>query len=262
MIGAPAQPKVRTALRVSGLTMAFVRGDEANLVLNDLAFEVGEGEFVALVGPSGCGKTTVLRNIAGLTPPTGGTIELYGLPVDPREGRLGFVFQAPNLLPWRDALHNVLMPVELLGKLTPEHHVRAAELLRDMGLAGAETKRPSELSGGMQQRVGIARALMHDPEILLMDEPFGALDAITREMLDLQLLDLWSKRKKTILFVTHSIQEAVLLADRVLVMKPEPGEIIKDYHVPFERPRSLDLLIDVGFLEEIRGLHRLIEQYT
>ncbi len=193
---------------------------------------------MCIVGPSGCGKSTLLRLVAGLIAPTRGTIAIEGRRVDgPRED-VGIVFQKPTLLPWASALDNVLMPLRLMGRPTAGPRGRALELLAMVGLAGFEHKLPGELSGGMQQRVAICRALIHDPPILLMDEPFGALDALTREEMTLELLQIWSARRKTIMFVTHSITEAVLLADRVVVMSARPGRIEHVLDVDVPRPRS------------------------
>ncbi len=192
---------------------------------------------MCIVGPSGCGKSTLLRLVAGLIAPTRGTITIEGRRVDgPRED-VGIVFQKPTLLPWASALENVLMPLKLMGRPTAGPRGRALELLAMVGLAGFEHKLPGELSGGMQQRVAICRALIHDPPILLMDEPFGALDALTREEMTLELLQIWNERRKTIVFVTHSITEAVLLADRVVVMSARPGRIDHVLDVDVPRPR-------------------------
>ena len=192
-------------------------------------------------GPSGCGKSTLLRLVAGLLPPTTGRVSIGGQQVtEPRE-ETGIVFQAPTLLPWASVLDNVLFPLDMMKRSTRDSRERARDLLKLVGLAGFEGKYPRELSGGMQQRAGICRALVHDPDILLMDEPFGALDALTREELTIELMRIWRERPKTILFVTHSIPEAVLLADRVVVMSARPGRIAEIIEVNVPRPREFDM---------------------
>lgn len=215
---------------------------------------VADGEFVSLVGPSGCGKTTLLKMCAGLVPPTGGdvTYRQTGATVTP--GVFGIVFQSPGLLPWRTVLGNVLLPADVLRLDRARAKTRGRELLELVGLQGTEEKYPGELSGGMQQRVAIARALLHDPDILFMDEPFGALDAMTREVLNMELQNVHTTQHKTIIFVTHNIQEAVLLSDRVLVFSGSPGEVIADVGVPLRRPRQIEDEVSADF----RGLESKI----
>ena len=232
------------------------RGDLVRAV-EDITLEVGENEFVTLVGASGCGKSTLLKLVAGLTPATRGTIHIRGAAVREPFPDVGFVFQQPVLLPWRSVLDNVLFSVEMLGLEPRQYRKPAGDLLELTGLGGFETKYPRELSGGMQQRVAICRALLPDPSLLLMDEPFGALDAMTREEMSLELLRIWEERRKTILFVTHSIPEAILLADRVVVMTPRPGRIARVLTVDLPRPRTMDLEFDPRFKaasDEVRGL--------
>jgi NitT/TauT family transport system ATP-binding protein len=232
------------------------RGDLVRAV-EDITLEVGENEFVTLVGASGCGKSTLLKLVAGLTPATRGTIHVRGAAVREPFPDVGFVFQQPVLLPWRSVLDNVLFSVEMLGLEPRQYRKPAGDLLELTGLGGFETKYPRELSGGMQQRVAICRALLPDPSLLLMDEPFGALDAMTREEMSLELLRIWEERRKTILFVTHSIPEAILLADRVVVMTPRPGRIARVLTVDLPRPRTMDLEFDPRFKaasDEVRGL--------
>jgi NitT/TauT family transport system ATP-binding protein len=232
------------------------RGDLVRAV-EDITLEVGENEFVTLVGASGCGKSTLLKLVAGLTPATRGTIHIRGAAVREPFPDVGFVFQQPVLLPWRSVLDNVLFSVEMLGRQARQYRKPAGDLLELTGLGGFETKYPRELSGGMQQRVAICRALLPDPSLLLMDEPFGALDAMTREEMSLELLRIWEERRKTILFVTHSIPEAILLADRVVVMTPRPGRIARVLAVDLPRPRTMDLEFDPRFKaasDEVRGL--------
>ena len=226
---------------IEGVSQVFrSRDGQKVLALHDVSLAMAEKEFVCIVGPSGCGKSTLLRLVAGLIAPTRGAIAVGGRRVDgPRED-VGIVFQKPTLLPWASVLDNVLMPLKLMGRSAAPARPRAMELLHMVGLEGFENRLPGELSGGMQQRVAICRALIHDPPILLMDEPFGALDALTREELTLELLSIWQQRRKTILFVTHSITEAVLLADRVVVMSARPGRIEAVLDVAVPRPRAFE----------------------
>lgn len=205
-------------------------------------FDIAESEFIAIVGPSGCGKTTILKMIAGLVPYTNGTITIGGKKVTGPQTNLGIIFQDSVLLDWRDVLSNVLMQIVIRKMKVNEYRDVAMELLQDVGLDGFEHKKPYELSGGMKQRVSICRALVHDPPLLLMDEPFGALDALTREQISMDIQLLWMEKRKTALLITHSIPEAVLLADRVLVMSPRPGCIVEDIQVDLPRPRRLDRL--------------------
>ncbi len=210
--------------------------------LDRVSFTVSRGAFVVLVGPSGCGKTTLLRILAGLMPPTDGSAFLEGARIDGPHRQIGVVFQQANLMPWRSALVNITLPLELAGIAPRERQRRALALVEQVGLSGFADAFPAELSGGMAQRVAIARALVSQPEVLLMDEPFAALDALTRERLSLDMLRLWAATGQTILMVTHNISEAVLLADEVLVMSPRPGRIMARVAVPLSRPRTLDLL--------------------
>ena len=211
--------------------------------LRDISFAVERGELVALVGPSGCGKSTLLRIISGLRPATAGSVFVAGRTVTRPIAEVGMVFQAPVLLRWRSVLDNVLLPAELAGLDARQYRERAGHLLKLVGLAGFEDKLPRELSGGMQQRAAICRALLLDPPLLLMDEPFGALDAMTRDEMNLELLRVWgegaARDRKTIVFVTHSIPEAVFLADRVVVMTPRPGRVASVCPVGLPRPRTV-----------------------
>jgi NitT/TauT family transport system ATP-binding protein len=223
----------------------------------EVSLEVKEKEFVTLVGPSGCGKSTILKLVSGLIPVTGGTIRVREQLVQEPFPDVGFVFQQPVLLPWRTVLGNILFSIEMLGKKEKEFGNRAGDLIKLAGLEGFENKYPRELSGGMQQRVAICRALIHDPSLLLMDEPFGALDAMTREEMSFELLRIWEERRKTILFVTHSIPEAILLADRVVVMTPRPGKIERIFEIDLPRPRVYEMEFNERFKalnSEIRSL--------
>lgn len=223
-----------------GLTYPTRRGSTEALAGIDLRVE--QGEFVALLGPSGCGKSTLLRLAAGLLAPTQGTVQVAGAPITRPDRRTGVVFQKPNLLPWKTVRNNVLVPAKTLGLDATAAARRADALLELVGLQSFAAGYPQELSGGMQQRAGIARMLLPDPELLLMDEPFAALDALTRERLTLELQRIWSAQRKSVLFITHSIPEALFLADRVLVMSARPGRIVEDLRVDLPRPRTTDTL--------------------
>ena len=213
--------------------------------LNALAgvhLDIMPGEFVSLVGPSGCGKTTLLRMVAGLLAPNSGKVLVGGVEVRAPRPDVGLVFQQALLLPWLSVMRNVLLPVDVQGRRIADYQDRARALIRMVGLGDFEKQLPSELSGGMQQRVALARALVHDPKILLMDEPFAALDAMTRETMNIELQRIWSAQHKTVLFVTHGIAESVFLSDRVVVLTPRPGRVAAVIDIPFPRPRSAQLL--------------------
>ncbi len=228
------------ALRFSKLGQVFETASGPLEALRGVEFDVAQHEFVAVLGPSGCGKSTLLRLIAGLIAPTSGSVEVFGMPVTAPRDDIGIVFQKPTLLPWADSENNVVFPVRhKTGRVSAQDRERALALLEKVGLSGFEKRLPAELSGGMQQRVGIARALFMNPDILLMDEPFSALDALTREEMGFELLRLWEDQPKTVLFITHSISEAVLLADRVVVMSERPGHIVENLKVPLPRPRDM-----------------------
>ncbi len=232
--------------------MAYPRPGGRLEVLRDVSFRVEEGEFVAVVGPSGCGKTTLLRLIAGLAHPTAGRVLLAGRPISRPSRQVGLVFQKPALLPWRTALENVVLPLEVDGHSREEALRKARALLHWVGLAGFEDAYPAHLSGGMAQRVALARALVHDPSILLLDEPFGSLDALTRETLAGELARLWEERRLTVVMVTHSVSEAVFLADRVLVLSPRPATVVADLPISLPRPRSTGLPEDAAFNTVVR----------
>jgi NitT/TauT family transport system ATP-binding protein len=224
--------------------------------LRDIDFTVEDGELLVVVGPSGCGKSTLLRMVAGLLPPSEGEIHVEGKLVTKPFGEVGIVFQSALLLPWRSVLGNIMMPVEVKGLPRGPYLERARALLKMVSLEGFERKYPWQLSGGMQQRASICRALIHDPRIVLMDEPFGALDAMTRERMNLELQRIHRETGKTILLITHSIPEAVFLADRVLVMTDRPGKIAAVYPVDLPRPRSLDVMGDPRFVELTQTIRR------
>lgn len=237
-----------------GLTYTTRRGKIDALAEVDL--QVKNGEFVALLGPSGCGKSTILKLAAGLMSATAGQVRVDAQTINGPGQQTGAVFQKPNLLPWKTVLDNVLLPARTLGLRETPARMRALQLLELVGLADFIGDYPFELSGGMQQRVGIARMLLHDPALLLMDEPFAALDALSRENLMLELQRIWDQQRKSVLFITHSIQEAVFLADRVLVMSPRPGRIIEELAIPLPRPRTLDTLADTDFMALCQHLRR------
>lgn len=226
-------------IQLAGVSMVFrTRRGEVE-ALRDIDLTVGPGEFVAIVGRSGCGKSTLLRLVAGLLTPTAGEVIVDGVPVTRPRRDLAMVFQRPALLPWRSVLDNVLLPAEIFGLGRREYRMRALELLDLVGLDGFHTRSPHELSGGMQQRVALCRSLLCEPQAMLMDEPFSALDALTREELSVQLQRIHMEHKATILFVTHSIDEAILLADRVVVLTPRPGRVTTILEVGIPRPRTL-----------------------
>ena len=235
---------------ISNLSLTFMTGDGPVEALSSINLQVQRGEFVSLIGPSGCGKTTLLRVIADLERPTGGTISVNG--VSPEEARLkrdyGYVFQAAGLFPWRTIARNVALPLEIMGLSRADRNRRVADNLALVNLNGFERKFPWQLSGGMQQRVSIARALAVEPDLLLMDEPFGALDEIVRDHLNEQLLQLWGKTEKTVIFVTHSIPEAVFLSNRIVVMSPRPGKIHDIVPSTLPRERPLDIRETPEFL--------------
>jgi NitT/TauT family transport system ATP-binding protein len=230
------------------------------LAITNANMNVGQGEFVSIIGPSGCGKSTMLRLIADLLKPTGGTIRLHGqTPERMRRSRqIGFVFQEPALMPWRSSFRNVILPLQVMGKANKAGRTKGREMLGLVGLHEFEGKRPQQLSGGMRQRVSIARALTYSPRILLMDEPFGALDQITRDEMNQELLRIWEADRTTLVFVTHSIAEAVYLSDRVLVMSPRPGTVRTSIPIDLPRPRQIEVKHAPDFFEyETRVLRAL-----
>ena len=257
--GAAVVSSVRLAIELRGVGKTFIsREGERVVALESVSLTVREGEFISILGPSGCGKSTLLRIIAGLLRPTDGSVLLRGEAVRGPRREVGIVFQSPVLFPWWTVLQNVMLAVEVLGLPREEYRQRAISLLGMMGLSGFENSFPFELSGGMQQRVAIARALLHDPDVLLMDEPFGALDAITRERMDLELLSLWHAKRKTVVFVTHSIPEAVFLADRVAVMTPRPGRVAGLVEIGLPRPRTLEMMESDELGKYARECRRLL----
>lgn len=249
-------------ISLSSVRKVYNTGNVEFEALKDVTFDVAEGELISLVGPSGCGKSTLLKILAGLHSHNGGEFRIGNdmSPFNPKKD-IGMVFQQPLLLKWRRILHNVMLPAEILGLPMKESRERARDLLNMVGLSGFEDKYPYELSGGMQQRAAIARALVHDPKLILMDEPFGALDALTREKMNLELLDIWQKSQKTIIFVTHGIQEAVMLGTHVAVMSASPARMADYFKVELPHPRTLDMKTSEEFgvytkrIYELLGMH-------
>ena len=250
----PAQAG-KPALEIRSVRKVFDRLE----AIRDISFDVADGEFVSLLGPSGCGKSTLLMMIAGLTGPTEGEIKIDGAKVTGPRRETGVVFQSPVLLPWRTVLDNVLFPVELLRLPAAKYKARALELLRMAKIDDFAGALPRQLSGGMRQRAAICRALVHDPALLLMDEPFSALDAITRDEMGVELLRIWQANRKTVVFVTHSIREAAFLSDRVLVMGQRPATIIDEVAIDLPRPRHIAMMEDEAFNRYVRHLRKAIE---
>ena len=246
-------------IHLSGVSKTYRRGRAEHLAISDATFDVMPGELVSLVGPSGCGKSTLLKILAGLHPHDAGTVRIgsESHAFDPSRD-IGMVFQAPLLLKWRRILENVLLPAEILGLPAAASRERARDLLNLVGLGGFEEKYPYELSGGMQQRAAIARSLIHDPKLVLMDEPFGALDALTREKMNLELLRIWKESGKTIVFVTHGISEAVFLGTRVVVFTAGPARMADNFEIDLPRPRTLDMKTHERFGDYTRRIYKLL----
>jgi NitT/TauT family transport system ATP-binding protein len=240
---------------IEGVSLIYRSRNAEVHALDNISFAATDREFVALLGPSGCGKSTLLKLISGLIPQSSGVIRVNGQPIDGPTPSIGIVFQSPLLMAWRTVLQNVLLQIEIRDLRLADYRAAARDLIRLVGLDGFEDAHPHQLSGGMQQRVGLCRALIHDPDLLIMDEPFGALDAMTRELMNAELQRIWIERRKTVLFITHSISEAVFLADRVLVMSPRPGRLVGEIAVDLPRPRTVattELPDFVHFTREVR----------
>ncbi|GAA5233563.1 ABC transporter ATP-binding protein [Verticiella sediminum] len=246
---------------IEGITKTFetASGDTVQ-ALRRVDLAIADGQFASVIGSSGCGKTTLMRIIAGLELDYGGRVTIGGRAHSGPSRDIGIVFQEANLLPWRTILDNVMLPAEVLKLERKAALERARWLISLVGLSGFEGRYPSELSGGMRQRAAIARALVHDPAVLLMDEPFGALDALTRETMNLELLKIWAAAKKTVFMITHSISEAVFMSDRVIVMTPRPGRVVDDVTIDLPRPRTLDLMSERQFGEYTRKLRRRLNE--
>ncbi|MCC7272857.1 MAG: ABC transporter ATP-binding protein [Alphaproteobacteria bacterium] len=246
-------------IRLQGVRKVYRTRGQEFLAVSEVTFDVEAGELVTMVGPSGCGKSTLLKILAGLHPHDGGSVRIgnQANPFDPSRD-IGMVFQQALLLKWRRILDNVMLPAEILGLPAKASRERARDLLAMVGLAGAEDKYPYELSGGMQQRTAIARALVHDPKLVLMDEPFGALDALTREKMNLELLRIWRESRKTILFVTHGIAEAVFLATRTVVLTAGPARMADHIRIELPYPRTLDMKTTAAFGDYSRRIYHLL----
>lgn len=248
-----------TFIKLEGVRKVYrTRGEEV-VAVSDVTMDIAEGEFVSLVGPSGCGKTTLLKILAGLHAQDAGTVVIGGgeASFDPSRD-VGMVFQQALLLKWRKIIDNVLLPAEILGLPMEASRARAKDLLAMVGLDGFEEKYPYELSGGMQQRAAIARSLIHDPKLILMDEPFGALDALTRDRMNLELMRIWQESRKTIVFVTHSIQEAIFLGTRVAVLSARPARMADNFQVGLKMPRKLDVKTSKKFGDYSRRIYQLL----
>lgn len=247
-----------TILAAENISHTYTGPGSAIPALHNISLQLSRESFVCLVGPSGCGKSTLLRILGGLLAPTEGRVLLESQPIKRAQRRIGIVFQKANLMPWRTVYGNMALPLELAGLPPVEIDERTRAMLDLTGLTQFADTYPAALSGGMAQRVAIGRALIHDPEVLLLDEPFGALDALTRELMSGELLRIWSRHRKTVLMVTHSIPEAVLLADRVLVFSPRPGQLLDDQPIQLDRPRSLELMHQPDFVALTERLRRAI----
>jgi NitT/TauT family transport system ATP-binding protein len=244
----PAASPARPLIELRNVTKSYRSQQGTMQALRPLDFEIREREFVSIVGPSGCGKSTLLKMVAGLEPISSGSMTLSGQSISGPQKNVGIVFQSAVLLAWRNVLDNILLQAEMRHMPKREARQKARKLIEMAGLVGFEEKYPWQLSGGMQQRVSICRALLHEPSVLLMDEPFGALDAMTRESMNMELQRIWLESKKTVLLITHSIPEAVFLSDRVLVMSERPGGIAAIYDIDLPRPRALEVMATPAFL--------------
>ena len=245
---------LQPSLQVRNLSVTYPNDNGGLQALRDLTFDVHPREFICILGPSGLGKTTLLRVLAGLLPPSSGEVRFLA----EQPPLIGYVFQQANLMPWRSAMENIMLPLEMQGVPLEDTRRRAAELIELTGLKGFEDSWPRDLSGGMAQRVAIARALIQNPDLLLLDEPFGSLDELTRDRMGEELLDLWQNRRSTVLMVTHSVSEALLLSDRVLVLTPRPGQLALDYPVTLERPRCEEMRYTAQFGEMAKELRAAI----
>jgi NitT/TauT family transport system ATP-binding protein len=258
-MASPLKVGTRAAVEISGIQKTFASARGAVQALTETSLTIGQGQFVSIVGPSGCGKSTLLSLIAGLDAPSAGTILIEGQEVRGPHDNLGVVFQRDLLLDWRTAMDNVLLQVEMRNLPPRDYAARARELLDMVGLQGFHGSYPRELSGGMRQRVAICRALLHNPLLLLMDEPFGALDAISRDRLNVDLGRICSETKKTVVFITHSINEAVFLGDRVVVMSSRPGKVVADLSIEVPHPRSLSFRETPEFSGHVRQVRQIFE---
>lgn len=256
--------QLQPRIEFQNVSKVFYARRQTITAVKDFSLKVNPGEFVTIVGPSGCGKSTVIRMLDGIITPTSGNILIDGEDFSEKKvdretlKKIGFIFQEPNLLPWLTVEQNVELPLKIMHMNTPENKVRVKELIDMVGMSKYASAYPVEVSGGMTQRVGVIRAMIHNPEILLMDEPFGALDSITREQLNLELLQIWKKTHKTIIFITHNVEEAVLLSSRVYVMATGPGRLTDVVDIDLPRPRTLDMITDKKFIAYTKQLTNLI----
>jgi NitT/TauT family transport system ATP-binding protein len=257
---APVKLELRPEIDLAGVSKSFGRGRNTVHAVDDVSLSVGHNEFVSVLGPSGCGKSTLMLLIAGLAKASSGAISLNGRPVTGPRRTNGIVFQNPVLLPWRTVLDNVLLPIDLMGERPDAYIDHAYELLEMAGIADYANRLPHELSGGMRQRAGICRALIQNPTLLLMDEPFSALDAMTRDDMNLELLRLWERDRKTVIFITHSISEAIFLSDRVVVMSKRPARVIEDIAISLPRPRSVEMQESAQFTQLRARIRKLIQR--
>lgn len=255
------EPKIK----FNNVTKIFKTNRQTITAVKDVSFNIDEGDFVSLIGPSGCGKSTVIRLLDDIIKPTQGDIYIDGEAIPKRKKispeqikKMGFIFQQPNLLPWMTVRQNVSLPLKVFGLKGKKWDDNVDRLIEMVGMTEYENAYPTEISGGMVQRVGVIRAMVHDPEILLMDEPFGALDEMTREQLNIELLDIWRKTKKTIIFITHNVEEAILLSSKSYVMGTNPGRIVAEVDIDLPRPRTLDMIITKKFIEYEEELTNLI----
>ncbi|MER5173689.1 ABC transporter ATP-binding protein [Thioclava sp. GXIMD2076] len=253
-----SETRADTTIRLDDITLAYGQGDAKVVAIEEFSCEIKQGEFVTIVGPSGCGKSSLLRVLMGLQRPTKGRVSHGATQITHPTREFGMVFQAPVLLPWRNIRENVAMPARVARENMVQARKRADELLAMVGLEGFGDRHPWELSGGMQQRAGIARSLLHDPDVLLMDEPFAALDALTREKMMFELQKIWMKQQKTVVFVTHGISEAVFLSSKIIVMTGRPGRVLKVIENPLPRPRQLSHMASDTFAEISVELRRLL----
>jgi NitT/TauT family transport system ATP-binding protein len=249
-------------MTVEHATKHYKTGTGSVHALEDLSLEIGKGEFVCILGPSGCGKSTLLWAMSGLHDLSRGRVVLAGTPVTGPRPEIGMIFQDANLLPWRNLRENIRFPFEIKKKDSAPYEDRIQQLLDEVGLAGFEKKMPRELSGGMQQRASIVRCLAFDPDVILMDEPFGALDAFTRDEMNLLIQRLWMETGKTIVFVTHNVSEAIFLADRVVVLTPRPGRLAHVFPIALPRPRTIDMTFEPEFIHLVKEIKQTIETGT
>ena len=256
---APLVLEARAEISLAGVSKSYGHGPKAVQAVDRIDLDIRHNEFISFLGPSGCGKSTLMLMIAGLVAPTSGTIWIQGRKVVGPQRTTGIVFQDPVLLPWRTVLDNVLLPIELMGENVESYRDHALELLNISGIADFADHLPNELSGGMRQRAGICRALVQYPTLLLMDEPFSALDAMTRDDMNLELLRIWERDRKTVVFITHSISEAIFPSDRVIVMSKRPGRIIEDITIALPRPRLIELQETMQFTQLRARVRKLIE---